>query len=160
MTKTNSKLIISLILIIFAVALVATKLQSQLTNPTQQLKNTETVATAPIQNTLPPSLIELEVQEMPIDVDSTGFYLDGKKITTLDVRKNSFITLEIHVLPNIGYYGLIFRSPRFPDLKINAGETSVVEFDGVGEFEIISYKPATATSPAESELAVLRVIAS
>ncbi len=113
----------------------------------------------PVQKIIPPALVELEVQQISIGTDSSGFYLDGGKITTLEVNPNSFVTLSIHVLPNTGYYGLIFKSSRFSDLKINAGETGVVEFDGVGDFTITSYKPATTTTNVESEIAVLRVVA-
>ena len=102
---------------------------------------------------------EQQTQEISIDASSTGFYLDGKKITTLDVQLHSLVTLSIHVPQNVGYYGLIFKSSRFPDLKVSAGETGVVEFGSEGAFEIISHKPATATSPAEAEIAVLRVVA-
>ena len=110
-----------------------------------------------------PEMIVVEspnTQEFKIDADQRGFYLDGQGIDTLSVAEGATVTLAIHVSPNIGYYGLIFRSPRFPDLKINAGETGVVEFDGIGDFTITSYKPATTTTNVESEIAVLQVTAS
>jgi len=108
---------------------------------------------------LPDKEQETRTQELFIDASSTGFYLDGKQITTLDVELHSLVTLSLHVPQNVGYYGLIFKSSRFPDLKVSAGETGVVEFGSEGAFEIISHKPATATSPAEAEIAVLRVVA-
>jgi hypothetical protein len=99
-------------------------------------------------------------QEFELDADQRGFYLDGQGIDTLSVAGGATVTLSIHVSPSIGYYGLIFRSSRFPDLKLNAGETGVVEFDGVGDFTITSYKPATTTFKAESQVAELLVRAS
>ncbi len=109
-----------------------------------------------------PEMIVVEqpsTQEFEIEAGQHGFYLDSQGIDTLNVAEGATVTLSIHVSPSIGYYGLVFRSPRFPELKINAGETGVVEFDGVGDFTITSYKPATTTTNVESEIAVLRVVA-
>ncbi len=109
-----------------------------------------------------PEMIVVEspsTQEFEIEAGQRGFYLDGQGVDTLNVAEGATITLSIHVSQSIGYYGLIFRSPRFPDLKVNAGEAGIVEFDGAGDFEITSYKPATTTTNVESEIAVLKVIA-
>lgn len=85
-------------------------------------------------------------QEFSLEADDAGYYMNGAKVTSIDVKKDSKAKITFQVrTTNVAFGGLDFRSTQFniDTKKVEPGESSTVEFTADKSGTIISHWPSS-----------------
>jgi len=89
--------------------------------------------------------MQAQATEFTIEADDKGFYMDGDKITEINVNNGDSVKITFNVRSGGVYFGgLDFRSKIWDDTgKVLPGESTTVEFTSSETFEVKSYWPAS-----------------
>jgi len=89
--------------------------------------------------------MQVQAMEFTIEADDKGFYINGEKITEINVNKGKDVKIKFDVRQVGVYYGgLDFRSKIWDDTgKVLPGASTTVEFTAAETFEVKSYWPAS-----------------
>ena len=90
-----------------------------------------------------------------IESDDNGFYMDGKKITSLSAVKGTPITLSMKVrTTNVYYGGLKFEGCNIESGKVSPGSSTEIKFTTQNDCTITSYWPLKDVKKADLKIDV------